>query len=496
MLSASKIFIKRSSTPGSVPTALQLEPGELALNLADKKIFFKNTQNNISSIEDSPFTFLENLSSIVLKVGNNTVTGVYSEVFGGYNNDVSGSGSTVINGENNDISGDFALIGNGLNNTIEVNGDYSIILGGKNNTINHQESFIIGSNITSHLSGFTYVNNLSSIGKIYGDGSELTGIVAGDTEATTLVRAQSANWGVGGQPQNLSFNEITKDLSLTYGNTVSLSSFGSGGDSLYLKLSGGTITGNLSVGGNLYGDGSNLTGIVAGDTEATTLVRTNSGNWESVYTTVQNNSASNWDNTSVTSYVNNNFVPLTGGTLTGNLSVLGDITYIDTAVAVTSAMYIDTSSSETALRITQRGFGDVIRVEDSDNPDLTPFIINSDGLVGIGTSSPNEELTVIGNVSATGSYYGDGSNLTGIVAGDIVATTLVRTNSANWESTYSTVTSLSSNWQTTFAASSAYVSSNPTGITGASALTKLIQITQAGYNSITPASDTLYIIVG
>jgi hypothetical protein len=343
MLSASKILIKRSSTPGSVPSANQLESGELALNLADKKIFFKNNQNGISFIDQSPYTLLENLSSVVFKIANNDVTGPYSGILGGYFNDVSGGGSTTINGENNDIAGDFALIGNGLNNTIGINGDYSAILGGKNNTLNHQESFIIGSNITSHLSGFTYVNNLSSLGKIYGDGSNLTGIVAGDTEATTLVRTQSASWGVGGTPQNLSFNEITKDLSLTYGNTVSLSSFGSGGDSLYLKLSGGTITNDLSVGGNLYGDGSNLTGIVAGDTEATTLVRSNSGYWESAY---------------------------------------------------------------------------------------------------------------------------------------------------------STVTSLSSNWQTTFTASSAYVSSNPQGITGASALTKMIQITQAGYNSITPASDTLYIIVG
>ena len=64
------------------------------------------------------------------------------------------------------------------------------------------------------------------------------------------------------------------------------------------------------------------------------------------------------------------------------------------------------------------------------------------------------------------------------------------------DSTYTTVQSSSANWQTTFAASSAYVSSNPTGITGASTLTKLLQITQAGYNALTPASDTLYIIVG
>ena len=194
MLSASKILIKRSSTPGSVPSTNQLESGELALNLADKKIFFKNSESGISFVDESSHTFLENLSSIVFKVGSNNVTGAYSGILGGYNNDVSGSGSTTINGENNDIAGDFALIGNGLNNTIGINGDYSVILGGKNNTLNDQESFILGSNITSHLSGFTYVNNLSSLGKIYGDGSELTGITAGDIEATTLVRTNSAQW--------------------------------------------------------------------------------------------------------------------------------------------------------------------------------------------------------------------------------------------------------------------------------------------------------------
>ena len=90
--------------------------------------------------------------------------------------------------------------------------------------------------------------------------------------------------------------------------------------------------------------------------------------------------------------------------------------------------------------------------------------------------------------------------------------TTVNSNSADWSSVYSTVQSnsattwnyqgtdlkaLSGNWQTTYLASSAYVVSNPTGITGASALTKLIQITQAGYNAIiTPSSDTLYVIVG
>ena len=43
----------RSSVPGKVPTADQLEYGELAINFADEKLYFKNTSNNIVSIGTS-----------------------------------------------------------------------------------------------------------------------------------------------------------------------------------------------------------------------------------------------------------------------------------------------------------------------------------------------------------------------------------------------------------------------------------------------------------
>jgi hypothetical protein len=121
--------------------------------------------------------------------------------------------------------------------------------------------------------------------------------------------------------------------------------------------------------------------------------------------------AANSGTYATTSYVNSNFFPLSGGTITGdltitnNLYVQGSTTYIDTNVVVTSAMYIDTNSSETALRITQRGSGDVIRVEDDAHPDQTPFIVTSAGNVGIGTANPNSVLTVVGNISATGNIY-------------------------------------------------------------------------------------------
>lgn len=43
----------RSSVPGKAPTADQLDYGELAINFADEKLYFKNTTNNIVSIGTS-----------------------------------------------------------------------------------------------------------------------------------------------------------------------------------------------------------------------------------------------------------------------------------------------------------------------------------------------------------------------------------------------------------------------------------------------------------
>jgi len=47
-----------------------------------------------------------------------------------------------------------------------------------------------------------------------------------------------------------------------------------------------------------------------------------------------------------------------------------------------------------ALRITQTGTGDSILVEDSSNPDSSPFVVTATGSVGIGLSSPEGKLHV------------------------------------------------------------------------------------------------------
>jgi hypothetical protein len=55
---------------------------------------------------------------------------------------------------------------------------------------------------------------------------------------------------------------------------------------------------------------------------------------------------------------------------------------------------IDSDSAGPALKITQTGTGPVLRVQDSIDPDVTPFIIDSTGQVGIGTQSPSTAFDV------------------------------------------------------------------------------------------------------
>lgn len=55
---------------------------------------------------------------------------------------------------------------------------------------------------------------------------------------------------------------------------------------------------------------------------------------------------------------------------------------------------ISVNSSGDALRITQIGAGNALVVEDSANPDSTPFVVTSDGNVGIGISTPTVKLAI------------------------------------------------------------------------------------------------------
>ena len=52
-----------------------------------------------------------------------------------------------------------------------------------------------------------------------------------------------------------------------------------------------------------------------------------------------------------------------------------------------------------AVRITQTGAGNALVVEDAANPDSTPFVVDTTGNVGIGTSAPTALLNVVANTA-------------------------------------------------------------------------------------------------
>jgi hypothetical protein len=78
-----------------------------------------------------------------------------------------------------------------------------------------------------------------------------------------------------------------------------------------------------------------------------------------------------------------NISTMTGLTITGNLTVTGG----------TQSWFSGNSASD-LVRITQTGSGNALVVEDANNPDASPFVVNATGNVGIGTTTPAAKFEI------------------------------------------------------------------------------------------------------
>lgn len=88
-------------------------------------------------------------------------------------------------------------------------------------------------------------------------------------------------------------------------------------------------------------------------------------------------------------------ITLTSGDVTGALTYTPASSGTNT---FTSNQIISvTDNTNAALRVTQLGTGDALLVEDSANPDSSPFVVKNDGKVGIGTANPTYNLEVYGS---------------------------------------------------------------------------------------------------
>jgi hypothetical protein len=97
----------------------------------------------------------------------------------------------------------------------------------------------------------------------------------------------------------------------------------------------------------------------------------------------------------------------------GDLEIAGKIkSQSGAALTSDSPLVVDVDSTAPALRVTQTGSGNAIVVEDSTNPDATPFIVNSSGNVQLGkdtlnpTVAINDRFTVVSQTTAANPFEG------------------------------------------------------------------------------------------
>jgi hypothetical protein len=86
-------------------------------------------------------------------------------------------------------------------------------------------------------------------------------------------------------------------------------------------------------------------------------------------------------------------VPIVQGGVTEQVTV-ANLTAGRTVAA--STVNVDANTASNAVRVTQTGSGNALLVEDSANPDSTPFVVNNIGSVGIGLLAPETTLHLNG----------------------------------------------------------------------------------------------------
>jgi hypothetical protein len=216
----------------------------------------------------------------------------------------------------------------------------------------------------------------------------------------------------------------------------------------YLPLSGGTIVGNASFTGTLssLGNISTNSRILSAGVDVATLFSGNGGNisnYDSVYNNV-NSLSTVWTSASGASvtYSHNSFLPLSGGILNGDvtsnnnltvygtLSVSGGTFFGNTYYTTTSALSVLHFGSGDALWVGNFGSGHIASFNDVDAGVEVLHIGGENSSypnVGVKTGTPNETLTVLGNISASNIIYnGNG-------------------NSTNWNKAFTDVGTLSGN---------------------------------------------------
>jgi hypothetical protein len=161
-----------------------------------------------------------------------------------------------------------------------------------------------------------------------------------------------------------------------------------------------TGTGTITLGGAVLGF-QNFSVIGNGNTTYYAIVDSVTGAWEVGLGTYSSTGPTLSRDTILESSTGGTAVNFAAGTKDVFVTYPAEKSvYLDAVNALTPAndlpAIISTNSTSAALRITQTGTGNALLVEDSSNPDSTPFVINADGNVGIGATAEDLAKVYLG----------------------------------------------------------------------------------------------------
>lgn len=208
------------------------------------------------------------------------------------------------------------------------------------------------------------LRNATAVNSSTSAGGTTVAIPAGKT---VIVRSDGTN-------VTFQFNHIPNDLSVTGALTITGAS---------------TISGNAAFGTRVAGTYT--------QTGTTVTVTTGSVHGYVNGETVAfiNISGLGVSGSYVITYVSTTVFTFTSGvsqSTSGSCSTTNDAITLNGIVQ--PGVIIEGSSSGATLRVTQTGTGNAFVVDDSADPDITPFVINAAGNVGIGLASPTQLLDI------------------------------------------------------------------------------------------------------
>jgi 6-phosphogluconolactonase (cycloisomerase 2 family) len=238
------IVTKNSSTASAVPTTSDLVQGELAVNVTDKRIFTENASTQIVELGTNPSTVTTATATVTgTLTANGTFASSNAVVTGGTINSTPIGATTPSTVRGTTVTATTGFVG-GLTGNVTGNVTGNIT----GNVVGNVTGDLTG-NVTAST-GTSTVNNLVVNGTVDFSNTRLTDVaepVAGSDAATKTYVDTSIAAVIDGAPAALdTLNELAAALNddASFHTTVTNALTGK------LALSGGTMTGQLSLGAN------------------------------------------------------------------------------------------------------------------------------------------------------------------------------------------------------------------------------------------------------